>query len=734
MSRRKIQWFLPLTLAFVLALFCLPILAKASDAAADAGEGAASQSVLADPDGTEVSGLPEGAAPEEVEQGTAVLLSGEDEAALDPEPVETEDAAVAEEEPAEEASRSAAPAAESAEEMEEEEIEEPLADAPTAPTVMAEAHVQDIGWVEPKDASKFDIGTTGNGLRVEGFKIKLEGGTEMSGGIEYAAHVQDVGWQDFVRNGKLAGTTGRSLRVEALKIRLYGEYADNFDIYYCGHVQNIGWTDWAKNGEPCGSAGFSYRMEAVRIRIVPKGGAKPERIKGAISTAFYTGPILQLRAHVQDVGWMVWAGDGAVIGTTGRSLRLEAFQAKLNNNEVEGGIRYMGYVQGSGWQSWVSNGGTGGSVGKGNRVEAIKIELTGEAADLYDIYYRVHVGEIGWMAWTKNGEIAGPAGVGLRVESMQVQLVPKGDAAPSASGQAMARTDFAGSGVRYQAFVQGSGWQSEKKGGETAGTTGANKRVEGLKISIKSWEKSIPGGVTYRAYVQDTGWTSWVSDGAETAQSGTGKRVEAIEIKLTGELANIYDIYYRTHVQGYGWMGWAKNGEPAGTADQALRIEAVQINLVPKTNGAPGSTVNAFDNSSGEYARIANRFSSPTNWLILIDTDRHRIAIYRGSQGNWRQYTMWKISCGAPETPTVKGVFHVGSRGYSFGTDQYTCYWWTQFYGDYLMHSTLMRPGTQIDLDPRLGYSISHGCVRLHINDAKWIYDNIPSGTTVYIW
>ena len=62
---------------------------------------------------------------------------------------------------------------------------------------------------------------------------------------------------------------------------------------------------------------------------------------------------------------MAWAGDGAVIGTTGRSLRLEAFQAKLNNNEVEGGIRYMGYVQGSGWQSWVSNGGTGGSVGTG---------------------------------------------------------------------------------------------------------------------------------------------------------------------------------------------------------------------------------------------------------------------------------------------------------------------------------------------------------------------------------
>lgn len=33
--------------------------------------------------------------------------------------------------------------------------------------------------------------------------------------------------------------------------------------------------------------------------------------------------------------------------------------------------------------------------------------------------------------------------------------------------------------------------------------------------------------------------------------------------------------------------------------------------------------------------------------------------------------------------------------------------------------------------DGRLAQNLSHGCVRLAIQDAKWIYDNIPYGTKV---
>ena len=32
-----------------------------------------------------------------------------------------------------------------------------------------------------------------------------------------------------------------------------------------------------------------------------------------------------------------------------------------------------------------------------------------------------------------------------------------------------------------------------------------------------------------------------------------------------------------------------------------------------------------------------------------------------------------------------------------------------------------------------IGYSVSHGCIRMHVRDAEWLFNNIDIGTTVYI-
>ena len=44
--------------------------------------------------------------------------------------------------------------------------------------------------------------------------------------------------------------------------------------------------------------------------------------------------------------------------------------------------------------------------------------------------------------------------------------------------------------------------------------------------------------------MQKLGWQPWVSDGVVSGTTGQAKRLEAIEIKLTGELAEKYDVYY----------------------------------------------------------------------------------------------------------------------------------------------------------------------------------------------
>ena len=126
----------------------------------------------------------------------------------------------------------------------------------------------------------------------------------------------------------------------------------------------------------------------------------------------------------------------------------------------------------------------------------------------------------------------------------------------------------------------------------------------------------------------------------------------------------------------------------------------------------------------------AQSYSSRTNWLILVDTSRCITSIYYGSQGNWDLNRRYVCSTGRAGTPTVIGEYEVYGKGYSFGHG-YTCYYYTQFYGDYLFHSSPYYINSNRIMDPTMGVPSSAGCVRLEIQNAKWIYDNIPYGTKV---
>lgn len=46
---------------------------------------------------------------------------------------------------------------------------------------------------------------------------------------------------------------------------------NKYDIYYRVHCQSYGWLGWAKNGELAGSSGMAKRLEAIEIKVVPKG-------------------------------------------------------------------------------------------------------------------------------------------------------------------------------------------------------------------------------------------------------------------------------------------------------------------------------------------------------------------------------------------------------------------------------------------------------------------------------
>ena len=319
-------------------------------------------------------------------------------------------------------------------------------------TVSYRTHVQSIGWQNPVTNGTMS-GTSGRAKRLEGIKISVTGNSNL--GIQYTTHCQSYGWLPWSANGEMNGTEGEAKRLEAIKIQLTGADKDKYNVYYRVHAQSYGWLAWAANGAPAGTAGLSKRLEAIQIVIVKKGESFNHAIGNiqsargeayiASSTA-NANPVVtgennvnvEYRTHVQSFGWQGWKYNGVMSGTSGKAKRLEGINIKLTNKPYSGSIVYTTHVQSIGWQgnennvnTWFRDGQMAGTSGRAKRLEAIRIALTGEMAEHYDVYYRVHAQTYGWLAWAKNGEAAGTAGLSKRLEGIQIVLVPKGGAAPA---------------------------------------------------------------------------------------------------------------------------------------------------------------------------------------------------------------------------------------------------------------------------------------------------------------
>lgn len=348
------------------------------------------------------------------------------------------------------------------------------------------------------------------------------------------------------------------------------------------------------NGEPFyavyENGYFVFTLGSGEYEIISDSGVYED------TSELWTNASLIYTGYVENYGWQPWTGDGEILGTTGQSLGLYGIKLQLDTAGMEGGVRVDTHLAKLGWTGW-KNGADGIiTSGEGKAIQAVKIELTGEAAKKYDVYYRMHSQSYGWLGWAKNGEEAGTVGLDKKAEAIQVKLVAKGYIPADLGG---ASCIWNSPTVSYTPHMQTYGWLAASENGQIGGITGQAKRMEALKISVKS--PYFTGGVQYRAYVQSSGWLEWVSDGAVSGTEGLGKRMEAVQIRLTGELAEKYDIYYRVHSQTYGWLGWTKNGEAAGTADFAKRIEAIQIVLVQKKGAAPGTTSGAFLQPTGVF-------------------------------------------------------------------------------------------------------------------------------------
>lgn len=117
---------------------------------------------------------------------------------------------------------------------------------------------------------------------------------------------------------------------------------------------------------------------------------------------------------------------------------------------------------------------------------------------------------------------------------------------------------------------------------------------------------------------------------------------------------------------------------------------------------------------------------------IMVNKEASCVTIYKGAT------PIKAMICSAGES-TPEGTFYMDNKWdwLMLIKGQYGRYC-SQISGDYLFHSVPYNSMDIYDLDTemynQLGTLCSHGCIRLTVEDAKWIYDNCPAGTEITIY
>jgi lipoprotein-anchoring transpeptidase ErfK/SrfK len=178
---------------------------------------------------------------------------------------------------------------------------------------------------------------------------------------------------------------------------------------------------------------------------------------------------------------------------------------------------------------------------------------------------------------------------------------------------------------------------------------------------------------------------------------------------------------------------------------------------IKKLEATVKNTKTSHDNSVLSKQQVENKkTTAPIDWLkptggaypvlgpndpiwIKVSKEKQRVYIMKG---NKIMYTM-VCSTGLdtnPDTSTPEGTFHIQQeKGKSFynGSEKEGAKYWVSWknHGEFLFHSVATdKNGNVIKSEAmKLGHKASHGCVRLAVPDAKWIYDNISYNTKVVI-
>jgi len=127
--------------------------------------------------------------------------------------------------------------------------------------------------------------------------------------------------------------------------------------------------------------------------------------------------------------------------------------------------------------------------------------------------------------------------------------------------------------------------------------------------------------------------------------------------------------------------------------------------------------------------------------VIVVTTDVNSLRLFEGN----KLVRTFPVATGQAIYPTPTGLFHIADK-------QVDPWWYPPTYDAWARGLEpvppgptnplgtrwmgLTAPGVGIhgtDADTSIGYSVSHGCIRMHVPDAEWLFTRVRVGTPVVI-
>lgn len=182
-----------------------------------------------------------------------------------------------------------------------------------------------------------------------------------------------------------------------------------------------------------------------------------------------------------------------------------------------------------------------------------------------------------------------------------------------------------------------------------------------------------------------------------------------------------------------------------GKATEELQEKIFDLDALPFDefyNYAP-TTIMSFEElvgDNGEYG-FPKGYPKEDTYQIIVDEEHQVVMVHsKDENGEYTVPVRYMLCSSGIRKITPKGTFKMGAyhvRFSMFANDKTYGQYWTQIKGAIYFHTILYKKKNAAtykeDIWEKLGTMDSHGCVRLTVPDARWMWYNIAPGTECII-